>query len=424
MSWLNINGNWIGRNSGVSWSSYCSSLNPGFWVKENSRDGLTLTDSVNTENSPIIMPASINHALNMTPVGAILTGIVPDANTIIIIRGSYTYLSDEGNGSGFRWYVSDYGGYRWYFRWGNADGGSHVNKYGTSNVIFDNDWHTFIFYDKRMWLLAPNVDISTDAKILNIIATSNPLINITSATWSGETQAIRLLSNYNFTHAQNGQRALTFIGNLVGGVITWQKKYVFNQTTPYDILGAGEKITIVNNSGGTTVGSLPTKIYSAYGWDTLTHGHTLAYLAGTGIISVPKAINGFISELPTGYVKLQDQAGNLLNHNLADSLIRFAAGSIWDRSSATVWKDECRAASDYDAGNPTDWNVFNLNALQLYEWLEDDYKYILGVKFNPNSVDIEERLTMLELFSFSSNLTESQMHKIWRFTNDYNLIVI
>jgi hypothetical protein len=386
---------------------------------------MTLVDSVNPDNNVSILPSVMSHETGNAPYFGIRTGIVPAANTISVWRASITSCGGGEFVTGYYWIISNQAGdLRWGIGWGNRTGYSHTTLSGTSNVVADTNWHTFILYDKRFWLCDPDIEL-TDTNLLNIIATQTPLIDCSTATWGTVTNDIKLFNNEAFTTPVRGKRALNWIGTITGETITWQKKYVYTtHRNGYDILNAGTKVVFKQFNDTESYTNPPITTYSLYGYDNLTNGHTLSYLAGTGILSVPKAENGFITDLPTGFVQLQQMNGDVTNHNQSDSKLRFASGSIWDRSDTDVWSDDCRSASDYDAGNPTDWHISNINALQLYEWLNNDYKYILGCKFDPNSVDIDERLTLEELFTFPANLTENEMHKVWKYTNDYNLIVI
>jgi len=422
-----ITWNHIKARSGVTWAPYINSLSPSFWAKQ--RDGLKLVDSVNpgTGDVQILLPY-INLQYNPGAIGGIKTGIIPDANTLYIYRGTTVHGFVEGNlaGENIRFYTEDYGGIRWGLAWGDKTGLTHTNKYGTSNRIVDSDWHTFIIYDKRLWIEAPDISL-TDDSIKNIIANNTPAINITVANWVTGGSQIVLLCYAAFNIQSKGKRSLTWIGNYNGSTITWQKKYIYTThiyNTVYEIIN-GAKVLIRNNVDNIISGNYSTTEYGGYAYDTLNNGHSLCYNAINGYCSIPKAINGFINDPPTGYAVIQNMDGNTDYHNQADSKLRFPTGSIWNRSSATVWKDDARAATTYyDASNPTDWHISELNALIFYEWLQDDYKYILGVRMSPNSVDVDERQTLLDLFSFSSNLTLQEMTRIWKLAKDYNLVIV
>ena len=399
---------------------------PDFWVKEGSRSGLTLTDSVDADNSPSILPACINVPLGTTPKFDLKTGVVPDANTIMIIRGAmnraYTFYEGSVTGTD-KFYLSaeDYGGQKWAMQWGNT--------YLRGAVAVDLNWHVLIMYDKRLWICSPDT-LLTDDNIKNIIGTVAPDINISAASWTGAGATQIILLNYGYYLPVECKRALTFIGNLVAGTITWQKKYVFtNKYNAYDILGAGAKVNYTRNDGGITgFGNAPTLAFSAYGYDTLSIGHSICHKDGEPVISIPYNVGGTpITIPPTGFVILHDQEGDLLNHNLADSIIEFK-GVIWDRSDTDIWKDGARAAGTYyDSTSATTkkrWHISELNQLQLYEWLNTDYLGRPFVKIDPNSVDIEERLVLKELFSYTTNKTGSDFIKILKYTKDYTLIII
>lgn len=56
--------------------------------------------------------------------------------------------------------------------------------------------------------------------------------------------------------------------------------------------------------------------------------------------------------------------------------------AFFDKSDATIWKNDVRTSGHYDAGNPGDWHSSELDQQFIYDNIEDAYKYQVWVKDN------------------------------------------
>jgi hypothetical protein len=345
--WLPINGNWIGRHSGKSWSSYWLRQIKSFWIKPDSRQGTTLPDEYGND-AKILLPACASKTEGQSNANLRLkTGVVPSENSIIILRSRVVTLAKnrEGCSAGLIWGQSDITGWRWYLAWGDKEGASHTTYFGTSNLIADTNWHIFIIYDKRLWVLDPDVAIDDDS-ISNVITTATPLINITTAAWVVQTNEMYLLGNFAYNIQADSAYSFAYFGTITDSVITWQKKFVFtNEFAAYDIINGTMSYFLTWDDlkfNGTNILFLSKKEYSEYGYDLLSLGHTKGYSANRGILSVPKTTGDeFIETLPEWFVEYNEIEGDENNHNACDSLIEFPA-NVMDRSDTTIFKDGAR----------------------------------------------------------------------------------
>lgn len=493
-----------------------------FWVKSGTRNGLSLPDAINPPtNNASILPECVK-TTNLLAGSYADSGVAPAANTIWVWKGanySYSHESWVGSTGAFGLSTSSFLGARWYFRWGDVSGLASPNT-------ADNDWHTFIIYDKRLWVLDIDTDIS-DANLLSIISGTTPTVNNSAATWGTPT--------YNITYGKGGSSntyktvpwylSYSQIGTITDGVITWQRKHLFNNIErAFDLL---DSVNHATWEGGTTNLYRSYSIQRYFDANGSTHcldnGYSLYRCEGKPDIHVPYLLTGtpqINPNLPTGYVFIKNIPGNSTNHNLASSVIRFPLGTIWDRSNTTIWKSAARNRNNgkitlsgtsgtaditingvtktltfatsfalslqtfvlanaaayqavgvaiddhdktgtlsaflylnsmspfndiesvsvtnvsgdlagtvtlydgYDSANPTDFNISTINQLLWQDWLQPDYLGMIFVKIDPNSCDIEERLTLKELFSVSVNKTGNDFNKVLKYTGDYNTIIL
>jgi hypothetical protein len=394
--------------------------------------GKYLIDEIGENNAPILLPhIKILDAINQVGVHS---GVIPTANTVVVITGSFPTANArlEGSSATFAWGSTSQSGYKYFLRWGTKIGWSATINYGSETLNIDGNFHTYIIYNKKFWLVEPTLDL-TDANILNVINTVTPLINLSDATYTEQTVGISILQGYAGV-AFYGDRSLTYIGNLVAGTITWQKKYVFtNERNAYDILN-GVKVDLVNLASGRNLDQQEalgytcnnSKGYNLHGYDLLKNGHSLCHLEGTGLISIPFDVNDNpIAGEPLNYIRLHDIVGNLTKHNLSVSIIRYPLGSVFDRSNATIYEDAARAVGTfYDAANPTDWHISEHNRLLLNEWLKTDYKGIWFPHETPNSVEIDEKILLDEVFACATNKTGDDFDNVLKYTNDLNIMSV
>ena len=428
-------GNRVGGGNNFSWSSYwtptipLSGETPDFWVKEGSRSGITLTDSINSPTGNVtIFPVILKPGGRTTANGNTLNTDIPlTANSVWVFKTKTSLFSGTwligpagGNyntgGSHFKLYAGYASGqYKVGLRWGNT------SAPGTTQV--SDAWKTFIIYDKRVWMLPVTTEL-TDASILNVIATVAPDVNLAGAAWSINTDTLKYFyTQESTTITYRTNIKYSFIGTITDNVITWQAKHIFNNHYyVYDLLGVKHFPIVLNG------GTLPTLTFDKdYGnTDLLDNGYSVYLKDGSRDLQVPYKLNGEPQVNPgvyAGYVWDRDIAGNATDHNLADSMLLFA-GAQWDRSDTDIWSDLARAAGTfYDVANPKMWHISELNNLLFSEWINEGYRNQF-VKIDPNSVDPEMRNSLLELFSYTTAKSESDINKALKYCGDYNIIVV
>lgn len=376
-----------------------ASILPFVYQSHNDAPGGNLafvtTDIVVTEKTLWVFKAKSNAPLFNTNA---FFGGVPIANTYFLIRRSSASPWD-----------------RYELLWGNT--------IGRGTLVWDGGWHTFIIYDKRLWVLPLSTAV-TDANISNIIATVTPDVNLAAATWTQNENVLKYFKPLGATGSLCDVIS-SYVGSITDSVITWDAKHLFtNLYYAYDLLGV-KHYPIVGTAKPYVYGK---RVYQADGDQSgLSTGYSEYYKEGAIPLQVPYKEDGTPQASPTvpsGYVFNKNQSGSATAHNLADSMIEFV-GDVFDRSNETIYKDAARAATTfYDSSNPKRWHVTEINRLLMNDWLNDDYLGIWFPKFDPNSVDLEARASILELFSYATNKTGDDFNKVLRYTNDYDLIVI
>jgi peptidoglycan/xylan/chitin deacetylase (PgdA/CDA1 family) len=131
---------------------------------------------------------------------------------------------------------------------------------------------------------------------------------------------------------------------------------------------------------------------------------------------IPYDINGNeIVRTITGYTKRKTVAGDLLNHNLTDSLLYIPE---WDRSDAIKFSDQARGTlTYYDVANPTKWHITELNSIVFNGFLNTNKIGTSFVKCTVNSNN--NKLKLQEAFGFATNKTGNDLNKVLKYTNDY-----
>lgn len=353
------------------------------------------TDIIVTEKTLWVFRAKSNAALFDT--NTLLGGVII-ANTYFLVR--------RASKSPFEKYE---------LLWGNT--------IGRGTLTFDMAWHTFIVYDKRLWVLPVDTSL-TDANILNIISTVTPDVNLSGAAWTQNENVFKYFKPLGATGSLCNA-TLSYLGSITDSVITWDAKHIFTSLYyVYDILGV-KHYPIVGTAAPYVYGKA---VFEAEGDQSgLNTGYSEYYKEGAIPLQVPYKEDGtpqVSPTVPSGYVFNKNQAGSATTHNLANSMIEFT-GDIFDRSNDTIYKDAARAATTfYNAAAPKRWHVTEINRLLINDWLNDDYLGRWFPKFDPNSIDLEARASILELFSYATNVTGDDFNKVIRYTGDYDLIVI
>lgn len=165
-----------------------------------------------------------------------------------------------------------------------------------------------------------------------------------------------------------------------------------------------------------TAGTGTKKAYGSIDTYTLDKGYSVYKKAGSPDIEVPNLTDGSeCNAIITGYAEDSVVNGNLTYHNLADSKIRFTA-DFFDRSNATIWKDECRASDYYDAGNVKDFHISEINFKTLIGWLNTGYAGKFYPKVQVNSIN--DRKLLKELILYDTDKTGDNEVKILKYTGD------
>lgn len=420
MGFSSFNGNWIGRNSGVSWSSYWATHLYGedyLNFRARSRSGLSLVDDYGN-NASILLPFLSTKVISYGDKDPSALSAIPIMQNTIWVAKIRDFTGDgigclcSGNG-GFKILKGYYGGSKFKFTFGSD------KNIQSETLVWNTDTKVYIVYDNKFWFCDKNTEF-TDAAILNIINNVTPSFT-TSGTLEDATDTLFYFRHPTVSGSPTAYWYKSFIGTVTDGVISWQAKHIFNNPYyVYDILG-NEHISILTNL------NRPAVLYDADADRTcLNEGHTKCLRSGAKPISLPY-INGIPdldAPLFTGYVRSTDNPAIVTKHNLADSIIEFS-GDEFDRSNTDIYEDLARAATTYyDVANPKRWHVSELNRLQLNEWIKEDYRGRWFPKILPNSVDEEETLSIDEIFAYSTNMNADDFNKILAFCGDYELVII
>ena len=380
------------------------SLGLDLWAK--SRDGITLVDEY--ENNPTILLPFIR--TNGSDVHTD-TGITAVANTVWVVKGRM--ITNTAN----RWQGAQLTGQNVRFFFGTGTLNNTINfAWGDTSVVAGNNkahdfgWHVFIMYDKRLWVLSPDT-LLTDESILNAIATESPLINLSTASWSGTPANIQY-GRIVVPAYVSFEFGSSFIGTITAGAITWQRKHIMGGAGAYsyDILDKTNLVTWTN-------GSKNVKGFSSYGSrHFMDVGYSLyknaefrmlvPYLESGEAISEPTVAAGFTL------------AKNISDERLfiPDCKIRFL-NDFFDRSDVTIYSDNARDETYYDSTNPKDWNGFELYSPNLYEFYNEDYRYRHFEKYN----ELAEINYPTEILLSTAVVAGANKSKMFNYCNDWGV---
>ncbi len=179
----------------------------------------------------------------------------------------------------------------------------------------------------------------------------------------------------------------------------------------FDTSGNNYHATIVNT------GSEPTlEKYDSYGSRYLLDKGYTSYINSLGtVIYVPNQFDGTeVTTIPTltGFQRDNNHAGNLSNHNGANSYI-VMDGSDWDRTDLTKFYLDAREIK-YDSTIPKAWHISELYQYTFNNWSTEGRK---GLKFVKRSVGIE-------LIGYTTNNTGDNYKKVLQYLglNNNNFI--
>ena len=149
---------------------------------------------------------------------------------------------------------------------------------------------------------------------------------------------------------------------------------------------------------------------------TLDYGYAVYKHATFPNVLVPLKQNGESPVIPTNYELVKNVAGDLSNHNLADSEIDFTQDE-WDKSDTIRFNEIVRKNIYYDYTNPTRWNVRGeLNQDIMDKYYKLNYNHIIYPRGINNSYNDRDKL--LGVFSFANNKTNSEHENIVKGKSD------
>ena len=421
-------------SSGGSWnpSSPLGGETPNFWVKEDTRDGLVLPDTINpgAGDASILLPylnkVVGNEYAILVDYDALNIGV--NDYTIIGRFKSPNKTADSalfgkrvgGAGVGACWaYCNVTTGFLTY--WVISSGTFGV--YNTTVDVTTLGWFTLRIdinqATGKSRCFINNVQVGADNSFTgNFTIVSNTYFTVGCWTGGGQSNIGCHSDTYVFNRLLSAAECTAFEnrGALTGAAAHW----IFSEICYggggifYDVSGNGNHLTAANVIS-------TDRAYGVEGsrW-MLDKGYSLYYNSTEGFYYLAHDENGD----PIGgatlvynntFTKLSEHAGSLINHNLADSLITIP---LWDRSDVAVYSNLARAVGTfYDAGNPTRWHPLELNQSDMDSWLMPDYQQINFIKAHTDSVVVRDYLE--ELISYDTVKTGSDLKKVLTYTNDY-----
>jgi len=117
-----------------------------------------------------------------------------------------------------------------------------------------------------------------------------------------------------------------------------------------------------------------------------------------------------------GYQKVSERARSTTGVNHPDCKIRFT-NTYFDRSNTTIWGADARGGY-YDASNPRDWHILELNQRTIQAWANDGYKGRAFVKYSDNSIEEFDRKILEEVILYDTNKTGADHLEILEYTGD------
>jgi len=354
----------IGGNGGASWTpdTPLGGETPDLWVKEGTRSGLTLPDTINpvTNDANIIVPALTNY--NSNP----WIGDKTRAEERLFDGGSYTIFCE----------ITQMESY-------NAAGGKILMSLGglstqTRGLYMQQSYGGIYIYNGDAVLAQNNVILigtepPTDCDALTLpldvfyfYCTVNFATKVLYAGFFNEagnligTALNRNITTFTFEDADNSN-AYSF--NAVNFALSNFKKfntiktladcrtitsdanlqlYYPDMVSGTDVSGNARHLTCSGVRGYHS----KTYVKHNYTW-LLDHGYSMmkSYLeANTLVHYIPNTYAGVTIDRTAqdvNYKILNEVAGDLTNHNLTDCKIRLV-DAFFDRSNVTIWSDKAR----------------------------------------------------------------------------------
>ena len=409
---------------------------PNFWVKENSRSGLTLVDSVNPGagdaliSLPYVKKSSVTNYAYVTDNGALdignsdltLYGWLRQDDTIVTASQGYfgkLYTASVNGKYGIGVALTT----------GKLYGlcqssGGVVLAYTDASIIGAGILFALMEIDqtsKILRLFVNNVQVGGDVSFTGTFnALANTIdfmiggMNYTDGT-VGNLSKLSSFSDIGIHHRllTSAEKLLLYNHGSIACEIN-EAHWPCNSWNINDVSGNGFHMT----------GSGLTSAKVAYGSEGSRHGLNCGYSKyeyGNGRIDVFNEFDGTpISSptLPIGYTKAKkidgvtdaDYVGDLLNHNGVDSRIVFT-GANWDRSNVTNYHIDARVA-DYGSASPRSFKVDVLEQFQLNNKANSGYQGLNYVKRDNSGIK--------ELFSYDSNKIGNNLNKALKYCGVYD----
>jgi hypothetical protein len=443
----------VNRKSALSWSSYWTKLNPILWVKENSRSGLTLTDSVNPANSPTILPACLKNS-----TAGEVNQYVADNGALNLDNTKFNYLGGwikpeftskleywrimgkdiAGAPDGCYYFVTNVTDGKLYCVVRSSGGVVSLPKstdftaMGWAHVLLEIDTTT----KKARWYLN-NSQVGSDSSYTGTFAALGNQYefnlgaqNIADGSgWMAANKAACSFADI-FMLKRDTQMTPTERANLLLGIVPndCAGHWPCNTISPYDVSGNGLHLTPTYVDTNYLLDSSNIVFASCGSIHCLNVGYSLYTKIGCRDIQVPYIISGSPintpPNIPTGYVFSKNVLGDLLNHNLSDSKLQFA-GAEWDRSDVSLFNTSARAVYYshnclyYDATSATtkkQWHISELNKNRMNAMCVQTNYGRNWVRGSGNTID--NRVDLREIAAFATSLSGSDYIKLIGWARD------
>lgn len=412
----------VSFGSGFSFSRYWATHLFGqddlnFWVKENSRNGLTLTDSINPGAGDVsILPscskntktsyrinlgASYNPTSSCFTVYAKLQWIVGGVGTIQIIIGSAITGTD---------------GLALFIRSTSGKLSTYIGGFRDSTLVLTSGVWVEVMY-RYTTGVSGKVEMALNGSAFQTVYTGNLATSLIPV---GGT--LDLLSQATGDTFKGGVSEIKLWESSKGWadiLTTAQKYWIFTGQKFIPDIASSPLNGIYSDT------TLLSAIYDNMGSSqSLNYGYSLWQKAWYVDIHIPHDFNGNPFsvtagiEIPAGYALTKEVAGDLLNHNLADSKLRFS-GNDWSRDDITKFSSLARNTTwpaYYDSINVKDWHISEIDKSVMLGYYNSAYRGLTFPKIITNS--FVQRSILKELIGYNTSKTNLDLAKILKYTND------
>ena len=371
---------------GINWSSYWAThiynqddLNFRF----TNRSGLTLADTVGANNVSILVPtAKLNGTNNcMTCVEYVTGGVAWD----FIIRFKLVNTNDLNP-------LVTCGGYG-----ANLKGLCMVGTTGDIEIYTSNGANTttaaFNFnLSNNTWYSCRLQWSGVTGEAISLTIGGTTLTSTTNYGWVGASQQVLNFGQYaGFAYAEG------CISSVVGSLGSLNMMLYPNglSTFEYNISDTilPSRVTWEGTTGYCSYEDAGDTYYLDHGWTIYKNAlNVYQYVPHN---SFGKQV-GVLINLSGTYKEYADGDGSITKHNLWKSKLRFT-NMFFDRSDVAIWNNDARVS--YDAANPLDFTIEELNYKTLRSWLNDGYAGRLYLRFTDTSIDFRTSCDEIYLYS-------------------------